>query len=279
MTPISVRPKPTAAGGELGDADGEQREEPEDRAAVDDQQQQEDDPGGRQQERPVDRVEDVDRVGREAGAAGDGGLDPGLGAALDLGAGLVDGPGDRLALAVGVDLGGQQGGGAVLGADRLAVGVGPAREVRVQGLAIGLDPLPVGGIQRPLLALVDDDQRQQLVAALDLLGRGQRGGRLGVAGQERGRLVALRVVELGRQVAADHRGDDDQPGGEENPLEPSPGRECEQPPSHGAADTATGRVACAGAVGGRGDRLTSVARTIARKAWQWQKVHLVDERS
>ncbi len=101
------QPVADATGGELGHADREQREEPEDRAPVDDQQQQEDDARGRQQQRAVDRLEDGDRVGGEAGTAGDRRLDAGLGGALDLVAGAVDRLGDRVRFPVGTDLRGQ----------------------------------------------------------------------------------------------------------------------------------------------------------------------------
>ena len=87
----------------------------------------------------------------------------------------------------------------------LAVGVGPWRQVGVERLAVGLDPASSSLVSAPVVAAVDDHEGQQLVAPwISFAGR-QRLGRFRVAGQERGRLVALRLVELRRQVGADDR--------------------------------------------------------------------------
>ena len=64
----------------------------------------------------------------------------------------------------------------------------------------------LGEVRRgqPGLALVDDDRRREL-SALEVLGGGERLRRLGVARQERRRLVVLSVRELVRQLAPARR--------------------------------------------------------------------------
>ena len=86
-----------------------------------------------------------------------------------------------------------------------------------------LDDSPAVGRGQAGLAPVHDHRRRQL-AALELLGRLERLGRLSVAGEERCRLVVLRVGELAGQVGG-AGGDEDrhQPDQEDDPLGPASG--------------------------------------------------------
>ena len=107
----------------------DQRDEEEDRRAVDDDQQEDHQADRGQQQGPVDPFEDFDRVGGEAGAAGDLRFEAAAGV-LDHVAPGLDRVDDPFALAFGVDVGGDDRRLAVLRADR-------ADEGRVVGRLAG----------------------------------------------------------------------------------------------------------------------------------------------
>ena len=247
--PLIVTPKLGEAvadgtGQHLGEYHRRQRDPEEDRRSVDDDQQEDHQRDRGEQQRSVDALEDLDRVGRVAGAAGD--LD--LEAAARVGdrvAPEVDRIEDVVGLAVALDVGGDDGRLAVLRADRpdegrvvvrlpgdrrgragAALGqvsgggaaaalVALALAARRRGGAVRhhcreaflrqapdvLDDLLPVGRREARLAPVQDDRRGEL-AALQVLGRREHLGRLGVARQERGRLVLLRVHELAWEVGA-----------------------------------------------------------------------------
>ena len=116
----------------------------------------------------------------------------------------VDGVDDRVGLAVALDLRDDERRVAVARERRLAAERRASPELlAVEARAVARDDRAVGGRQ-PAVAAIDDDQRREL-AALQALGDLERLGRLGVAGQERGRLVLLRVGELAREVRARSR--------------------------------------------------------------------------
>ena len=192
---------------DLGEDDREQRDPEEDRAAVDEDQQHDDEQERGAEQRAVDVLEDLDRVGREAGAAGDLDLEPAAGVA-DAVADVVDRVEDRLALAVAGDAADQQRRVARLrrhAAPRTASPRGRCRPCSPRSPALSsvrfsCDPLLSAGGE-PALAPVDDHDRR-LLAALQLLGDGQRLRRLRVARQERRRLVVLGVGVLAGQVRA-----------------------------------------------------------------------------
>ena len=99
----------------------------------------------------------------------------------------------------------------------------------------------LGEIRRgqPGLALVDDDRRREL-AALKVLGRGERVRRLGVTRQERGGLVVLSVRELGRQLCRTGSDEDpDQPDQEHDPLGSTAGGDSEDRTARVHLDTVT----------------------------------------
>ena len=113
------QPVADRARGDLGEDDREQRDPEEDRAAVDQDQQHDDEQQRGAEQRPVDVLEDLDRVGREAGPAGHLDLEPAARVA-DAVADVVDRVEDRVALAVAGDAADQQRGVAGLGRARLA---------------------------------------------------------------------------------------------------------------------------------------------------------------
>jgi hypothetical protein len=102
---------------DLGEDDRDQRDEEEHRRPVDHDQQEDHQAERSEEQRPVDPFEDFDRVGGEAGAAGDLRFEA---RALigDRLAPILDRVDDPFALAFGVDVGGDDRGLAVLRADR-----------------------------------------------------------------------------------------------------------------------------------------------------------------
>jgi hypothetical protein len=222
VTPASVRPPADRAAQELGEGHRDERYEEEDRAAVDEDQQDEDEQPGGHEQRPVDALEDLYGVGAEAGSAGDLDLQAALVSAHAV-ANLLDGVADRVALAVGLDVGNDQLAGAVARDLRRAE---RRRVPQVQAVELGA----IGGDARAILgreaavAVVDDDDRRQL-GALQLLGRLEGLGRLGVAGQERRRLILLVVGELAGHVGGHRAEDDHEPDAEHDPLGAAAGRE------------------------------------------------------
>ena len=228
------------------------RDEEEDRRAVDHDQQEDHQRDRRQQQRAVDALEDLDGVGRVAGAAGDLDLEAAAGVRHRV-APELDRVEDAVGLAVALQVGGDDRRLAVRRADRPDEGRVVARLARQRRgrpartpraarppvrrppprLALGRRPpgrptprwrrRPQRAGKRSSVsrwassaifcevrrrqagrAPVDDDRGRQL-AALQLLGRREHLGRLGVAGQERGRLVLLGVGELAGQVGRRRR--------------------------------------------------------------------------
>ena len=102
---------------DLGEDHRDQRDEEEHRRAVDDDQQEDHQAERGQQQGAVDAFEDFDRVGREAGAAGDLHLEAAAGVG-DLVAPELDRVDDPFALAVALDVGGDDRRLAVVRADR-----------------------------------------------------------------------------------------------------------------------------------------------------------------
>ena len=94
-----------------------------------------------------------------------------------------------------------------------------------------VDRAAVGGGQAGLAPV--DDHRGGDFAVLQRLGRVERVGRFGVAGQVGGRLVAFGVFELARQVGR-AGGDEDrqEPDREDDPLRPTTGGEGEERAAH-----------------------------------------------
>ncbi len=210
---------------DLGAADGEEREQPEDRAAVDEDQQQEDERERRAEQRPVDAFEDVDEVGGVARAAGDLDLEA---AAVDRHplADRFDRVEDRFALAVVSDLRDHERRFFVARVRGAAEGRGRAQLLAVEDRAIALDDALVG-CRQAAIAVIDDDERQQL-AALEVLDDLERLRRLGVARQERRRLVLLGLGELGGQVREERTGDGGQPDQRDQPLGATAGHDGEE---------------------------------------------------
>jgi hypothetical protein len=88
----------------------------------------------------------------------------------------------------------------------------------------------VGGGQ-PALALVDDDRGRQLAARVALDGL-ERLDRLGLAGEERDRLVLLRVLELAGEQPADDRRDEEEDAGDDELRAPPAGKVSRDVPTY-----------------------------------------------
>ena len=173
------------------------------------------DVGGDDRRLAVRRADRADEGGVVGGLAGDRGGRRAAAGRQAFGAALGCRPSLRLAAGGGRCAVGDHAGEALLGHladvfdDRAAVGGGQA----------GLAP--------------EDDHRGGDFAFLQRLGRVERVGRFGVAGQVGGRLVAFGVFELARQVGG-AGGDEDrhEPDREDDPLRAATGGEGEEGASH-----------------------------------------------
>ena len=217
---------------DLGEHDGEERDPEEDRAAVDHDQQEDHQRQRRGQQRAVDALEDLDRVGREARGAGDLDLQPAAGVAHAV-ADVVDRVEDRVAVAVARDVADQQRGVPGLREARRGERRDGPVDVAlvlldrlVELLAVAGDPCAVGGGE-PALAPVDDHDRR-LLAALQVVRDREDLGRLGVTGEERRRLVVLGVAVLPRQVGRRRREQHHEADREDDVLRGPAGRDGEE---------------------------------------------------
>ena len=195
----------------LGQQHREERDRPEDRRAVDDDQQDQDDQRGHAEQRAVDVAEDLDRVELVAGAAPvtfvvSPPCSPLTRARIESmprleavarprcpDTGSRTGPRRRCARTRASAAGGRSRGGL--------------RREDCWSFATRLRSAAVS----PPLRSIDDDGGRQLAAGIALDGL-ERLDRLGLAGEEGGRLVLLRVLELAREEPADDRRDDEEDG-------------------------------------------------------------------
>ncbi|CAB4864120.1 unannotated protein [freshwater metagenome] len=244
------------AAGELREADGQDRDDPEDRAAVDDDQQEEDQRPGHCDQRPVDVPEDLDRIGRVAGRPRHLHLQASAVAAADDRADRIHRVEDRLRLAVRCDVRAEQRRRPV-GCDHRCGERRGARELlRVELGAIARDLRAVGWREAGA-APVDGHDRHRLLA-------GERSGclkglrRLGRCGQERCRVVLLDLVELLRKIGGPERDHRDQPDGEGHPLRTRAGADGQEL-LHGRRGSSSRRAS-------EGIRLGAVSGPAARAA-------------
>ncbi len=122
-------------------------------------------------------------------------------------------------------------GAGVAAAERgCAVGHDPGEALRRHRFDVLDDRRVVGGVEARLAPV--DDHRGREFALLQRFGRVEGVGRLGVARQVGGRLVAFGVFELAWQVGPEGDEDRQEPDRKDDPLRAAAGRESEQRASH-----------------------------------------------